>query len=134
MKIPTIEELRKALHLHERIEGLQSELRFIFQRAGAKVLNMATTGMQAATKGIQSINLPREKTKFSKARRAKIAAAQKERWAKIKAGTGKATAPTGLEEKPAKKKKGKMSAAGRAAIVAAQKARWAKVKAEKANK
>jgi hypothetical protein len=58
--------------------------------------------------------------KISAAGLARMRAAQKKRWAKVK---GKA-----------KHKKHKMSAAGRAAIVAAQKARWAKIKAEKAKK
>ena len=53
--------------------------------------------------------------KMSAAGRARIAAAQKARWAKVK-GTKKRT----------------MSAAARKKIAAAQKARWAKVKAAKA--
>ena len=61
-----------------------------------------------------------KKRKMSAAARAKIAAAQKARWAKAK---GKSAA------KPASKKKRKMSAAGRARIAAAAKARWAKAKA-----
>lgn len=58
--------------------------------------------MKAATMGIESINLTRKKRKLSKAARAKIAAAQKERWAKIKAGKSKATTPVAPKEKPAK--------------------------------
>ena len=64
---------------------------------------------------------------FSAATKAKMAAAQKARWAKLK---GKAAVVAAAD--PAPKKKRKMSAAGRAAIKAAQKARWAKVKAGKA--
>ena len=60
---------------------------------------------------------------MSAAGRAAVAAAQKARWAKVKAGKPAAKASA---------KKSKMSAAGRAKIAAAQKARWAKVKAEKA--
>jgi len=66
------------------------------------------------------------KRTMSPAARAKIAAAQKKRWAKINKGKKAA--------KPVAKKKWKMSAAGRAAIAAAAKARWAKVRAEKAKK
>lgn len=57
---------------------------------------------------------------MSAAGRARIAAAQKVRWAKLKA---KKAAP--------KKATRKISAAGRAKIAAAQKARWAKIKAAK---
>lgn len=65
------------------------------------------------------------KRTMSPAARARIAAAQKARWAKFK---GKKAG------KPVAKKKRKMSAAGRAAIAAAAKARWARVRAEKAKK
>lgn len=129
MHIPTIDELKRALHLGERIEELQKELHSIFGNAGAKALDLATSGMKAATKGIQSISVTKKKPKFSKAAREAIAEAQRMRWAKIKAGKGKATTPAATKDKPAKKrKKSKMSAEGRANIVAAQKARWAKVK------
>ena len=60
---------------------------------------------------------------FSAATKARMAAAQKARWAKLK-GTSTTTTP-------AAKKKRKLSAEGRAAIVAATKARWAKLKATK---
>jgi hypothetical protein len=58
--------------------------------------------------------------KISAAGRARIAAAQRKRWAESKA------------EKPAKKTKRRLSAAGRAAIIAATKKRWAALRAEKA--
>ncbi len=67
-----------------------------------------------------------KKRGMSAAGRARIAAAQKKRWAKI--NKGKKTA------KPVARKKHKMSAAGRAAIAAATRARWAKVRAEKTEK
>jgi len=59
--------------------------------------------------------------KFSAATKAKMAAAQKARWAKRSAGSA-----------PKPKAKRRLSTAGRAAIVAAAKARWAKVNAQKA--
>src|ERR1700758_899270 len=59
--------------------------------------------------------------KLSAAARARIAAAQRVRWAKFR-GTAKASPVRG---------KRKLSAAARKKISAAQKARWAKVKAEK---
>jgi len=63
--------------------------------------------------------------KMSAAGRARIAAAQKARWAKVKSGRPAARART-------VPKKRTMSAAGRKKIAAAQKARWAKVRAMKA--
>ncbi len=60
---------------------------------------------------------PKKTWTMSAAARAKIAAAQWARWAKVKGSA-----------KPAKKKR-TMSAAGRAKIAAAARARWAKVRA-----
>ncbi len=76
------------------------------------------------------------KKKISAAGRARIAAAQKARWAKIKgqakaAPAAKVKVAAKTAAKPVVKAKRKMSAAGRARIIAAQKARWAKIKAEK---
>jgi hypothetical protein len=65
---------------------------------------------------------------FSAATKAKMAAAQKARWAKLK---GNAAPATATNSAPASKKKRKMSAAGKANIRAAVKARWAKVNAQK---
>ena len=59
---------------------------------------------------------------MSAAGRARIVAAQKARWAKVK---GKKSPP-----KTVKKAKRKMSAAARAKISAVAKKRWAKAKAE----
>ena len=75
------------------------------------------------------------KRTFSAATKAKMAAAQKARWAKKKgtADATKAVVPaTPSTSAPAPKKKRKMSAAGKANIRAAVKARWAKVEAAKA--
>ena len=69
--------------------------------------------------------------KFSAATKAKMAAAQKARWAKLKGNAVVATPPNNQPSAPAQKKKRKMSAAGRAAIIAATKARWAKLRAAK---
>jgi hypothetical protein len=62
--------------------------------------------------------------KMSAAGRARIAAAQRARWAKVKAHGGKANVVT-------LPKKRTMSASARKRIAAAQRARWAKVKAAK---
>ena len=65
------------------------------------------------------------KGNMSAAGRARIAAAQKKRWAAWKAKKG------GTKKVVVRKAKRKMSAKGRANIVAAQKKRWAKQKAGK---
>jgi hypothetical protein len=57
--------------------------------------------------------------KMSAAGRARIAEAQRQRWAKVKGKTKSASVAP---------KRRTMSAAGRARIAAAQRARWAKVK------
>lgn len=95
-------KLKRIIALKQQIEKLSTKLE-------------ALAGGSSAPLG----RPPKKKWTMSAAARAKIAAAQRARWAKAK---GKA--------KPAGKKR-KMSAAGRAAIVAAQKARWAKIKAAK---
>lgn len=61
---------------------------------------------------------------MSAAGRARIAAAQRARWAKVKGQSDKRTVVT-------MPKKRTMSAAARRKIAAAQRARWAKVKAAK---
>jgi hypothetical protein len=65
--------------------------------------------------------------KISAAGRARIAEAQRLRWAKVKGRSGhtKSVAPTNAK----KPKKRTMSAAARKKIAAAQRDRWAKVKA-----
>ena len=62
--------------------------------------------------------------RMSAAGRARIAAAQKARWAKVRANGAKANVVT-------MPKKRTLSAAARRKIAAAQRARWAKVKAGK---
>jgi len=111
MPIPTLDRLRKALQISEQIESLKANLASFF----AGVADVSTK-MYAA-----SVTTPKKRT-MSAAGRARVAAAQRSRWAKQK---GSEPAPA------AKSKKTGLSAAGRARIIAAQKARWAKVKGRK---
>jgi hypothetical protein len=132
-------QLRKAADIQERIQSLQKELG---QLLGGDVSTPA-----------QTTEAPK-KRKFSAYIRAKMRAAQKARWAKIKgtapsakpapaakkrkmsaqglanirAGVAKRMAAKGkaLAAKPVKKARKKISAAGLANIRAAQAARWAK--------
>jgi hypothetical protein len=62
---------------------------------------------------------PRKRRRMSAAARARIAAAQRKRWAEAKKRAGAASSPA-----PARKKR-HLSAAGRKAIVEAAKQRWA---------
>jgi hypothetical protein len=73
-----------------------------------------TYGKQTGTRGT-----------LSAAGRARIGAAQRARWAKLRAGSGQTPKVVTMP------KKRTMSAAARKKIAAAQRARWAKVKAGK---
>lgn len=99
----TAQQLRKAADLIEKIGSLEAQL--------AAYIGGSSAAPEAA---------PRKKSKMSAAGRARIIAAQKARWAKVKAAKG---------TKPAKAKKRTMSAAAKAKIAAIARARWAKVKA-----
>ena len=132
----TPQQLRKAANIQEKIQSLQKQL--------SQILGGEVSTPAQPTEG------PKKKRKFSAAARAKMRAAQKARWAKIKG-----TAPEAKPPKKAKKKmsaqglaniragvekriaaqgkvvqepKRKFSAAGRAALSAAAKARWAKAR------
>jgi len=67
---------------------------------------------------------------FSAATKAKMAAAQKARWAKLKGGLA---APAAAQAAPTKSKR-KYSAEAKARMAAGAKARWAKAKAGQADK
>jgi hypothetical protein len=118
-------QLRKAADIQEKIQSLQEE-------PGELLGGPDETAAAEAPK----------KRRMSAAGRARIAAAARARWAKIKgtapkrkmsaqglanirAGVAKRMAAQG---KAIQKPKRKMSAAGRAALSAAAKARWAKAK------
>jgi|ERR1039458_221279 hypothetical protein len=145
MNITTISpaQLRKAADIQEKILELQDELN---QLLGAPAPALAAEPTTQAPK----------KRKVSAAGRARMRAAQKARWAKIKgtapsnepatepkkrkmsaqglanirAGVAKRMSAQGKapEAKPVEKARKKISAAGLANIRAAQKARWAKAK------
>jgi hypothetical protein len=101
----SVQQLRKAAALKEKIQSLEKEL-------GRLLGSAPTTAASPAPR--------KKKFTMSAAARAKISAAAKARWAKIKR---KATAP--------KKAKGKMSAATKAKLSAKLKAIWAKRRAAK---
>ncbi len=104
----SVQQLRQAADLKEKISALEKQLSQI----------LGSTAIVAA-------KAPKKKGGMSAAGRARVAAAQKARWAKIKSGK-----PVAKVAQPAKKKF-TMSAAAKAKLSAAAKARWAKVKATK---
>jgi hypothetical protein len=113
-----IETLERALHIRKQIAALERALHEVMGPNPASVANL-----QNENKG---------KRTMSAEARAKIANAQRLRWAKSK-GIESATlaGPRETVRVSKTRKNGGMSAAGRARIAAAQKARWAKVKAGK---
>jgi len=111
-----IDTLEKALHIRKRIDELNKTLKGLF---GPTPPSLA---------GVQSPSpKPKGKRTRSPEVKARMAAAQRTRWAKRRGEKAAVVEATPV----AKAKKAGMSAEGRARIIAAQKARWAKVKAEK---
>ena len=107
----TSKQLRHAADLKEKIDGLETELATIFGGNGSRMPSPFKSAKTAKKKGM------------SAAGRARIAAAQKARWAKVKAAK-----PANAGVKTTAKRK-VMSAAQKAKISAAAKKRWAKAKA-----
>ena len=98
--------LRRAADIQEKILDLKGELSSIL----------------GATEATET---PSPRRKMSAAGRRRIAAAQRARWARIKAGrSGSSEAP----EAPARRRK--MSPSARARIATAQRARWARIHAK----
>jgi hypothetical protein len=104
----TTVQLRHAADLKEKIEALNKQL--------ASILG---TPASTSAKGPK-------KSKMSVAGRAKIVAAQKARWAKVKTAKPAVKPVKPAVKAPAKRKK--MSAAAKAKLSAMAKARWAKIK------
>lgn len=110
----TAQQLRKAANLKDKIAALQEQLgRLVETSGGGKIFLPVKTARPA-------------RKKISAAGIAKIRAAQKARWAKIK----EAKAAKVTVQKSAARKR-TLSDAARAKMAAAAKARWAKVKAAK---
>jgi hypothetical protein len=89
-------------------------------------LHRVTAALTAFGKSYIDGNKPSNKGTMSAAGRRKIAAAQRARWAKVRAAKGRNQKVASIP------KKRPMSAVARKRIAAAQKARWAKVRANKA--
>ena len=111
----TTAQLKQAFQIREQIESLQEKLDALL---GGTAPTVKPKRKMTRTKGERTI---------SDEARAKIAAAQRVRWAKTK---GASTKPvTKLKPAATAKKKGGMTPEGKAKIAAAMKARWAAKKA-----
>jgi len=109
----TTGQLHRIIAIKEQIENLQ-----------AQIDSIAAGGGDGAGISTPSARRVPKKRRMSAAGRARIAAGQKARWAKVKAAKGGA----------APKKRRKMSAAAKAKMAAAARARWAKAKAQGKNR
>src|SRR4051812_1971871 len=109
----SLEQLKRAVQIREQIESMTHELDQIL---GSSPLIYANTRSTNGN-GLQG------KRNLSSSARARIAAAQRLRWAKYNAAKGPKVVST---------QKNRLSAAGRAKVAAAVKARWAKFRAAKA--
>ena len=109
---PTLEQLKRGIHIAEQIAALEAEMHAIF---GGKAPAHVTAVHAPATK-------TKGRRKLSPQALANIRAAQKRRWAKVKGTKAPAAA------KAPAKKKGGLTAAGRAKLAAAMKRRWAEAK------
>ena len=103
------DQLRRALGIKEEIESLEEQL------------DALLSGHRANGKSLMANGRGGRKRRMSASARARIAAAQRARWAKQKGASQNAAPP----------RKRKLSAAGRARIVAATKARWARYRASR---
>ena len=108
----SLEQLKRAVQIREQIESMTHELDQITSSPLIYANTRSTNG-----NGLQG------KRNLSSSARARIAAAQRLRWAKYNAAKGPKVVST---------QKNRLSAAGRAKVAAAVKARWAKFRAAKA--
>ena len=131
----SINQLKRAVQLAEQIDRLEAELNQILANAGGKASSTPSAAPKAAASTTAAPKAGK-KGGMSAAGRARIAAAQKARWAKIKAAKSPAAPAPAASARtaPAGKRKPRrgISAEARARMVAGAKARWAQIKAGKA--
>jgi hypothetical protein len=106
------------------IEGYEQQRARIDQKIAE--LRSLGSGNQDNTEAATESKVRRGRRRMSAEARARIAAAQRARWAKTKGETEPSKVAT------APKRKRHVSKEGRARIIAATKTRWARVRAEKA--
>ena len=109
----SIDTLKEAIQIKEQIATLEARIE--------KLLGSGTVATVASP--ASSVEAPTQRRKMSAAAKAKIAAAARARWARVKGTPAPVAQPV--------KKKGGISPEGRARIVAALKKRWAAVRKNK---
>ena len=107
------------------LAGVVQQLRKERDQAAKTVerLDAALTALNSGSRG----KITATRSPLSPAARARIAAAQRARWAKSRAKVGQPAQKSNVVRMPAKKKT--LSPAARRKIAAAQRRRWAKIKA-----
>ena len=119
-------QLHRAAEVQTKIEALEVELGKVLGGTPSPVAAARVVTARAAAAA--PVKAARTKGKLTAAGRAKIIAASKAYWARVRAGA-KATVAKPIAAKAPAQKKRTISAAGRARLAAIAKARWAKVKA-----
>lgn len=120
----SIDQLKRAVAISEQIQKLEAEL--VSALGGSPSAATPAAAKPAVVKSVKK----KKKGKMSAEGRARIVAALKARWAKIK-GDKEATPTPAPKAKAKAKAKAKrfVSPEARAKMAAAQRARWAKPKA-----
>jgi len=115
----SVKQLEEAVAVRKQIDQLRSRLNSLLGSSSAPSTSGGSTAASPASRA------PRKRRGgLSAAGRARIAAAARARWARVKAGKASSSAkPAG--KKSGGKKKGGISAAGRRKLSQMMKARWA---------
>ena len=122
MTTPTLDQWKRGLAIAEQIAALEKEL--------AAILHGQSITTSPSAKAAP-VTTKRKRAKMSDEGRARIAAAQTARWAKVKAGAKAPASAKAPAAKASPKKKRTMSPEVKAKLAAAMKARWAAAKAGK---
>lgn len=137
---PSLDQLRRATQLAEQIEQLQSELTSLLSGGGQQQQGSSSSQSSASASSTTRTSQGTQGGKriISPEARAKMAAAQKARWAKVNGAKAPSSNGGATESKAQSKSAGGqqksndgkrvMSPEAREKIAAAQRARWAKAK------
>jgi hypothetical protein len=125
---PSLDQLKRATAIAERIQALEGELAAIFNK-GSSAQSSSPSAAAPSSRGPGKGKATGKRTMSPEARE-RIAAAQRARWAKTKGGTSSsAQAPKAAASASsggaAPKKKTGLTPEGRAKLAASMKARWA---------